>query len=358
MSSDRPTLSPTSRLPLPSAWLNFMSNRCGSACRRPPGRPACCPRVGVGALDQHVERDLAGDAVHREVAGHARGLVVDRLDVGGLERDLRELLDVEEVRRAQVLVALRLVVSIDATLTVPYARQSARLSFISSVPSNSVNFPRTLAMPMCLTENPTLECAGSTVQVPVGISGLVRLPVPVAIATSVIGYRPWPQYTLAPMQSRSSCRTRARLLPGALSIRHFCLTPCARGRTRAGLPRSRPCCRRSENLLARRPVLSGSRRERSVRSPAHSRMRACRPRRRATHRESCTDQCRTPLLPWVAFLLSADLAYLRPAVAAETRRTDSGDAPAARRRCAGYRGECLCREEGRSRRWWRASRPE
>ncbi len=67
------------------------------------------PRIGVGALDEHLERDLTGDAVHREVAGNARGLVVDRLDVRGLERDLGELLGVEEVRRAKVVVALRLV---------------------------------------------------------------------------------------------------------------------------------------------------------------------------------------------------------------------------------------------------------
>src|SRR5438128_2507507 len=37
------------------------------------------------------------------------------------------------------------------------------------VPSNSVNSPRTVAMPMCLTAKPTVEWAGSTVQVPVGI---------------------------------------------------------------------------------------------------------------------------------------------------------------------------------------------
>src|SRR4051794_9444064 len=49
-----------------------------------------------------------GDAVHREVAVHARRLAVDGLDASGLEGDLRERLGIEEVGRAQVLVALRL----------------------------------------------------------------------------------------------------------------------------------------------------------------------------------------------------------------------------------------------------------
>jgi|tagenome__1003787_1003787.scaffolds.fasta_scaffold20979540_5 hypothetical protein len=46
------------------------------------------PRVGVGAVAHPVEHDLAGGAVHRRVAGHARGLLVDRFDPCGLERDL------------------------------------------------------------------------------------------------------------------------------------------------------------------------------------------------------------------------------------------------------------------------------
>src|SRR4051794_41422124 len=41
---------------------------------------------------------------------------------------------------------------------------------ISSVPSNSRNWPRTVEMPRCLTRNSTLECDGSTVHVPVGIA--------------------------------------------------------------------------------------------------------------------------------------------------------------------------------------------
>jgi hypothetical protein len=59
-------------------------------------------------------------------------------------------------------------VEIEAVLTRPKARLVERSSAISNVPSNSLNSPRTVAMPRCLTAKPTLEWAGSTVQVPVG----------------------------------------------------------------------------------------------------------------------------------------------------------------------------------------------
>src|SRR4051794_14393300 len=48
---------------------------------------------------------------------------------------------------------------------------------ISSVPPNSAKCPRTVAMPRCLTWNPTLECAGSTAHVPVGMAVLVAVAV-------------------------------------------------------------------------------------------------------------------------------------------------------------------------------------
>jgi hypothetical protein len=47
--------------------------------------------------------------------------------------------------------------STEVALTVPYALEDARSSAISGVPSKSVNSPRTVAMPMCSTANPTLE---------------------------------------------------------------------------------------------------------------------------------------------------------------------------------------------------------
>src|SRR3954453_22966893 len=46
------------------------------------------PRVGLGALDLRGQRDLAGDAVHREVADDLEGVLVERPDRGRAERDL------------------------------------------------------------------------------------------------------------------------------------------------------------------------------------------------------------------------------------------------------------------------------
>src|SRR4051812_34812457 len=53
----------------------------------------------------------------------------------------------------------------------PRAVAEERSSPISSTPSKSLNSPRTMAMPMCLTAKPTLEWDGSTVQVPTGTAG-------------------------------------------------------------------------------------------------------------------------------------------------------------------------------------------
>src|ERR687898_920771 len=57
----------------------------------------------------------------------------------------------------------------DLAWIVPDARAAERSSPISSAPSNCSNWPRTVAMPRCFTEKPTVECEGSTLQVPVGI---------------------------------------------------------------------------------------------------------------------------------------------------------------------------------------------
>ena len=50
-------------------------------------------------------------------------------------------------------------------VAIPSARISRR-------PANALKWPRTVAMPMCLTWKPTLECFGSTTQVPTA-SGVV-----------------------------------------------------------------------------------------------------------------------------------------------------------------------------------------
>src|SRR5215210_8643982 len=50
--------------------------------------------------------DPLGDAVHGQIAGDLEGVLVLRLDLGAGEGEGGELLDVEEVRGAQVLVAV------------------------------------------------------------------------------------------------------------------------------------------------------------------------------------------------------------------------------------------------------------
>ena len=57
-------------------------------------------------------------------------------------------------------------VSTLATSTVPYALTPSGVT--SSVPSNSLNWPLTVAMPRCLTWNSMLEWTGSIFHVPVG----------------------------------------------------------------------------------------------------------------------------------------------------------------------------------------------
>lgn len=55
-----------------------------------------------------------------------------------------------------------------AALTFPYTRELLISSAASIVPSNSLKRPWTVAIIMCFTSNATLECVGSTCQVPVG----------------------------------------------------------------------------------------------------------------------------------------------------------------------------------------------
>jgi len=111
--------------------------------------------------------------VHREVAGDAELLVVQRLDLRGRERDLGWLSASKKSGERRWASRCSSPVLIEATSTVPEA--VAPDSEMSSLPSNVPKLPRTVAMPMCLTWNSTRECAGSTVQVPVGTAVTVVL---------------------------------------------------------------------------------------------------------------------------------------------------------------------------------------
>src|SRR3954467_4289834 len=143
--------------------------------------------VDVGAVDLGGEHDLVRDAVQREVAGDPERLVVDRLAAGRLEAQLGEGVGVEEVGRAQVGVVLGSLVSTEAARTLPRDFAEERSSLISSTPSKSLNSPRTVAIPMCLTAKPTLEWDGSTVHVPAGTAGAEVMEV---VMRSSFGSRP------------------------------------------------------------------------------------------------------------------------------------------------------------------------
>src|SRR5688572_28109799 len=68
------TLSPTNRLPLPRAWLNFISKslRFRNPWTSAPARSLPHGSVSVPCRDK-VERDLARNAVHGEIGRDPRG---------------------------------------------------------------------------------------------------------------------------------------------------------------------------------------------------------------------------------------------------------------------------------------------
>src|SRR5207237_1178540 len=75
--------------------------------------PVIPPRILHSAVLLDIEGDLARDSVHRQVAGDAIAVVSEALNAGAGKGDLRESLDVEEISRAQMRIALR-VICIDA----------------------------------------------------------------------------------------------------------------------------------------------------------------------------------------------------------------------------------------------------
>ena len=111
--------------------------------------------------------------MHRELAVDLEVLVVGLTQVVGTEGDLREFGDVKEVGGAQVLVALGFLGVDRGCVDRRVIRPAARSSPTTSSPVKVSNDPRTVAMPRCLTENPTVEWARSATHVPAGI-GLVR----------------------------------------------------------------------------------------------------------------------------------------------------------------------------------------
>ena len=75
--------------------------------RREPSRPARSSPYGIGLDADELERNGYGlrHVTDRQLTGDDVGAFVDLVDGRGDETDLRVGLHVEEVRRAQVLVA-------------------------------------------------------------------------------------------------------------------------------------------------------------------------------------------------------------------------------------------------------------
>src|SRR5690606_15643426 len=87
--------------------------------------PDVAERVGRHAFIGEVDADRLGDVLDGQVTGEPVGRLVQLLDAGGDEGDLRILLDVQEVVGAQVFVTL-LVARVDAGGLDAYRRRGLR----------------------------------------------------------------------------------------------------------------------------------------------------------------------------------------------------------------------------------------
>ena len=175
-SADTRTSSPTITPPVSSA-----------CCQRRPNSPRLIVprtsmptrsrllRIGGDAVHGDFEPDRVRLAVHRQVAGDAIVALVDVLDRGRLEPDRRVVLGVEEVGRAEMVVAADSLVSIEAVFdrsphlrVVVVGRRFDRPLVLAEVAAHGRDhhvLDRT---------RPTSE-TGSTVQVPVGTRTIPRV---------------------------------------------------------------------------------------------------------------------------------------------------------------------------------------
>ncbi len=63
------------------------------------------PRIGALAIEFGIQHNLVSHATNREIAGHLE-IVALGFDAGALEGQGREVLRIEEIRRAEVRIAL------------------------------------------------------------------------------------------------------------------------------------------------------------------------------------------------------------------------------------------------------------
>src|SRR5579859_6802319 len=115
--------------------------------------------LAIGVLALTLKGDIQGhferDAMNCQIAQHMVAILALLLHLLALIGDGGEMLDIEEIRRAQMSIAPSLAVSMVTS-------SSACSGFCSSRSVTTVNFlncPRTVVTIICLTENPMELCA-------------------------------------------------------------------------------------------------------------------------------------------------------------------------------------------------------
>src|ERR687897_746564 len=164
------TFSPTSRLPLPRAWLKvmFQSPRftrpvTSRPTRSLPQGSVSVPSTTAVSVTGPVTPFMVRSPSISNVSSSSGRIEVDSKRISGFASTPKKSADRRCSSRPESFVFT------DLAWIVPDARAAERSSPILSAPSNCSNWPRTVAMPRCFTEKPTVECEGSTLQVPVGI---------------------------------------------------------------------------------------------------------------------------------------------------------------------------------------------
>ena len=74
--------------------------------RRGEARPVTAPWISAAALFGDIEHDRLGDTLDREVARDLQLALAGRRDARRAKRERRKLLGIEEIRRAEVCIAL------------------------------------------------------------------------------------------------------------------------------------------------------------------------------------------------------------------------------------------------------------
>src|SRR5215211_1108154 len=152
------TRSETRTFPLPSAWLNVMPQSprpswpvTSSPTRSLPQGSLSVPWTSAFSVIGRVTPRIVSSPSISKVSSSTGRIALDTNDSSGCASAWKKSSERRWLSRWSSFVYT------DAVWTVPYARAEPRSSPISRVPSNSLNLPRTVAIPRCFTENSTLE---------------------------------------------------------------------------------------------------------------------------------------------------------------------------------------------------------